>query len=68
MLVPGEAAEWAVFKASQGLEQLRHFLAGLPDDVGVRIEGEVGLTSHFADLVRKTRRPARISRPTLEMA
>jgi hypothetical protein len=68
MLVPGEAAEWAVFKASQGLEKLRHFLAGLPDDVGVRIEGEVGLTSHFADLLRKTKRPARISRPTLETA
>ncbi|MEH2564297.1 hypothetical protein [Bradyrhizobium sp. AZCC 2289] len=68
MLVPGEAAEWAVFQASQGLEELRQFLAGLPDDVGVRIEGEVGLTSHFADLLRKTRRPARISRPTLETA
>jgi hypothetical protein len=68
MLVPGEAAEWAIFKASQGLENLRNFLAGLPDNVGVQIEGEVGLTSHFADLLRKTRRPARISRPTLETA
>jgi hypothetical protein len=65
MLVPGEASEWAVFKASQGLEELRQFLAGLPDDVGVRIEGEIGLTSHFADLLRKTRRPSRILRPGL---
>jgi hypothetical protein len=68
MLVPGEATEWAVFKASQGLENLRHFLAELPDNVGVQIEGEVGLTSHFADLLRKTRRPARIARPSLEIA
>jgi hypothetical protein len=67
-LVPGEAAEWAVFKASQGLEELRRFLANLPADVGVRIEGEIGLTSHFADLLRKTKRPARISRPSLEAA
>jgi hypothetical protein len=67
-LVPGEATEWVVFKASLGLEKLRRFLAELPDDVGVRIEGEVGLTSHFADLLRKTRRPARISRPALETA
>jgi hypothetical protein len=67
-LVPGEAAEWAVFKASQGLEELRRFLADLPADVGVRIEGEIGLTSHFADLLRKTKRPARISRPSLEAA
>lgn len=65
-LVPGEAAEWAVFKASQGLEELRQFLATLPEDVGVRIEGEVGLTSHFADLLRKTKRPARILKPNLE--
>ncbi|MGY8666254.1 hypothetical protein Q3C01_28435 [Bradyrhizobium sp. UFLA05-109] len=68
MLVPGEAAEWAVFRASQGLEELRSFLAKLPEDVGVRIEGEVGLTSHFADLLRKTKRPARILRSNLENA
>jgi hypothetical protein len=67
-LVPGEAAEWAVFKASRGLEELRRFLADLPPDVGIKIEGEIGLTSHFADLLRKTKRPARISRPSLEAA
>jgi hypothetical protein len=67
-LVPGEAAKWAVFKVSQGLEELRHFLAVLPDDMGIRIEGEIGLTSHFADLLRKTKRPARISKPSLETA
>jgi hypothetical protein len=67
-LVPGEAAVWAVFKASQGLEELRRFLAGLPEDVGIRIEGEIGLTSHFADLLRKTKRPAQILRPRLEVA
>jgi hypothetical protein len=67
-LVPGEAAEWAVFNASQGLEELRQFLANLPADVGVRIEGEIGLTSHFADLLRKTKRPATISRQNSEAA
>lgn len=67
-LVPGEANEWAVFEASRGLEDLRLFLAGLPSDVGVAIEGEIGLTSHFADLLRKTKRPARISRQSLEVA
>lgn len=61
-LVPGEASEWAVFNASRGLEELRQFLSELPDHVGIRIEGEVGLTSHVADLLRKTMRPARISR------
>lgn len=62
-LVPGEASEWAVFEASRGLEALRRFLDELPTDVGVRIEGAIGLTSHFADLLRKTKRPARIADP-----
>jgi hypothetical protein len=60
-LVPGEPTEWTVFKSSEGLEALRAFLAALPADVGVEVEGEIGLTSHIADLLRKTRRPARIS-------
>lgn len=67
-LVPGEATEWAVFQASEGLEELRRFLANLPADVGISIEGEIGLTSHFADLLRKNKRPARISRSSLEAA
>ena len=58
-LVPGEAKEWAVFKAVKGLEELRRFLKDLPDTAGVTIEGEVGLTSHIADLLRKSNRPAR---------
>lgn len=59
-IVPGDARRWEVFQVSRGLEALRGFLDGLPGDVGVSIEGEIGLTSHFADLLRKARRPARI--------
>jgi hypothetical protein len=47
------------------LEALRGFLDQLPGDVGVRIEGEIGLTSHIADLLRKARRPARIDNSAL---
>jgi hypothetical protein len=60
-LVPGEASRWEVFEVSNGLEALRRLLHSLPGDVGVRIKGEIGLTSHFADLLRKTNRPSRIS-------
>lgn len=59
-LVPGEASRWEVFEVSKGLEELRRLLHELPEDVGVRIKGEIGLTSHFADLLRKTNRPSRI--------
>ncbi|QOZ32104.1 hypothetical protein [Bradyrhizobium sp. CCBAU 53421] len=60
-LVPGEASRWEVFEVSKGLEELRRLLHSLPDDVGVRIRGEIGLTSHFADLLRKMNRPSRIA-------
>ena len=60
-LVPGEAERWETFDASSGLEELRSLLHRLPSDVGVRIGGEVGLTSHVADLLRKHKRPARLT-------
>lgn len=60
-IVPGEAERWEVFDVSWGLEELRSLLHRLPSDVGVHIRGEVGLTSHVADLLRKHRRPARLT-------
>jgi hypothetical protein len=35
----------------------------LPADTGVTIEGDIGLTSHLADLIRKAKRPARLLSP-----
>ena len=60
-LVPGEAERWETFDVSSGLEELRSLLHRLPSGVGVRIRGEVGLTSHVADLLRKHQRPARLT-------
>jgi hypothetical protein len=59
-IVPGDAGRWETFEVSEGLEALRGFLDRLHGDVGVHIAGEIGLTSHIADLLRKARRPARI--------
>lgn len=67
-LVPGEPSEWAVFDASQGLEELREFLGQLAPGVGIKIKGQIGLTSHIADLLRKTKRPARIATHDREAA
>jgi hypothetical protein len=60
-IVPGEAAQWATFNTELGLEALRHLLAGLAPNVGLLLEGEVGLTSHVADLARKAARPTRVA-------
>ncbi len=62
IIVPGEASEWATFRTDSGLEALRQLLARLEPQVGLIFEGEVGLTSHLADLARKAARPTRIIR------
>lgn len=64
VLVPGDASRWLAFEPDAGLEALRMFLSELPDDCGVAIRGEIGLTSHLADLIRKAQRPARIEMPS----
>ncbi len=63
VLVPGDAREWLTFEAADGLEALRAFLQDMPNGTGLTIEGEIGLTSHLADLIRKAKRPARLAVP-----
>jgi hypothetical protein len=60
MIVPGEAERWEIFQSTQGLDRLRELLNDLPPNVGIELHGEVGLTSHVADLVRKVGRPTRV--------
>lgn len=62
VLVPGQPGTWITFEAAKGLTALRAALADLPPEAGLAMVGEVGLTSHLADLVRKAGRPARIMR------
>lgn len=61
ILVPGDAVNWREFDPTEGLESLRTFLATLRDGEGVKILGDVGLTSHLADVVRKAKHPAKIA-------
>lgn len=60
VLVPGEAEQWVSFEASLGLDALRLMLADLPAHSGIQVLGEIGLTSHLADLIRQSRRPAKL--------
>lgn len=61
ILVPGEADKWIRFGIDQGLAALRRTLDDLPEGTGLVLVGEVGLTSHVADLVRKAGAPARMA-------
>lgn len=60
VIVPGSAKHWIRFEVENGLEALRSTLASMPTDSGIIIVGEVGLTSHVADLLRKAKRPAKL--------
>jgi len=60
VLVPGEVSMWRRFDISRGLEELRGELKDLLSDEGLILVGQVGLTSHVADVVRKAGKPARI--------
>jgi hypothetical protein len=60
-LVPGDAKTWVRFPVERGLVRLRDTLKALPVGAGIILVGEVGLTSHIADLVRKRGSPARLS-------
>ncbi len=60
VLVPGEASSWREIDASSGLEPLRRTIGSLPAGTGLVLRGEVGITSHIADLVRRAGVPTRV--------
>lgn len=62
VLVPGESKRWERVDATLPLEEIRAVINRLHDGVGVAIIGDVGLTSHIADVIRKAGRPARLQR------
>jgi hypothetical protein len=59
-LVPGDAERWVGIDVSLPLESIRTIISKLDQGVGLILSGDVGLTSHIADVVRKAGRPARI--------
>jgi hypothetical protein len=61
MLVSGEASKWRKFEVSKGLEALRAELKKLSSGEGIILIGQIGLTSHIADVVRKAGKPAKLA-------
>jgi hypothetical protein len=60
VVVPGDADQWLSFKVERGIDALRGVIAAMPERSGLELIGEFGLTSHLADVIRKSTRPARI--------
>ncbi len=64
VIVPGEAERWVTFDIGRGLVELTKLVQSLGEDSGIVLVGDVGLTSHIADVVRKGGKPARIAGAT----
>lgn len=61
VLSPGDAALWLDFEASSGLDELRQLIATAEvREAGIRVHGDVGLTSHVGDLLRRAHVPGRL--------
>jgi hypothetical protein len=61
VVVPGDAVSWIAFDVSQGLEALRKLTTIVPSGHGIELIGDVGLTSHIADVVRRAGTPTRLN-------
>jgi hypothetical protein len=60
-LNPGEAREWLRFHPEEGLERLRELAdRAAGSGQGVLVVGEVGLTSHVGDILRRAGVPGRL--------
>jgi hypothetical protein len=63
IIVPGGASSWLEFNVERGLPALREEIRRAQDrDMGISLIGQVGITSHMGDLLRKSRIPSRIER------
>jgi hypothetical protein len=60
-IYPGTPTRWHRFDPSDGLERLRDLLATVRSGEGVEVTGDVGVTSHVGDLLRRAAVPARLA-------
>jgi hypothetical protein len=58
---PGTPSRWRRFDPSLGLERLRELIATVPPGEGVELTGDVGVTSHAGDLLRRAAIPSRLA-------
>ena len=62
-IVVGEPVKYEKFYVEDGLEQLRTKIKAIKDrNIGIELIGDVGLTSHFGDVLRHANIPSFISK------
>jgi hypothetical protein len=58
IIYPGEFNKKLDFHVSTGLESLRKLIQKIGPDEGVLVHGNIGMSSHIADLLRKAKIPS----------
>lgn len=51
------------FDPSLGLQRLRELIASIGRDEGIEVTGDIGVTSHTGDLLRRAVIPSRLAAP-----
>lgn len=60
-IYPGSVSSYYKFDVKQGLEALRHLISTINTHAeGIILMGDVGITSHFGDLLRRAEIPSKI--------
>ena len=61
VVFPGEASQYVRFEVADGLEALRALIGEMSGKgQGIILKGDVGITSHFGDVIRKAQIPSMI--------
>lgn len=58
VIYPGEPSAWIDVQTSDGLEKLREVISTIQSGTGIKLHGNVGITSHFGDVLRKAKIPS----------
>jgi len=64
MIYPGEPEMVHRFEVHEGIDSLRKLIKSIGSGEGITIVGEIGVTSHFGDLLRKAKIPSKIETKT----
>jgi len=65
VVVPGEFEDSVSFDVKSGLENLRAIIKNIKPGFGIIVNGNVGMSSHIADMLRKAEVPSVLTSPNL---
>ena len=61
-IVGGEPESWVDFQTAQGLDKLQELINSSESNVGINLIGNIGITSHLGDVLRKANKISKITR------